>query len=45
MSADAVDRGLNVIQQYDEFKFLPVLIHLLARGEPVAIERLASEGG
>jgi alkylmercury lyase len=41
----AVDRGINFIRQHEEFKLVPVLVGLLAQGEPVSVERLASEGG
>lgn len=41
----AVHRGVTALRQYEEFKLVPVLVRLLAQGEPVSVERLASEGG
>lgn len=41
----AVQRGVNMIRQYEELEQLRVLVRLLAEGEPVRVERLASEGG
>ena len=41
----AIDRGVNFIRQHQEFKLVPVLVGLLAQGEPVSVERHAAEGG
>jgi alkylmercury lyase len=42
---DAVRRGVTAIGQYDEFRFVPALIRLLAHCEPVSVARLAAAGG
>jgi alkylmercury lyase len=45
MIAEAVQRGIHVMRTYDEFKFVPPAIRLLAQGEPVSVARLAAAGG
>jgi len=45
VKADAVRRTVNMVRAMEGSKLLPVLVRLLAEGEPVAVGRLAAEGG
>jgi hypothetical protein len=42
---DTVRRGVTAISQYDEFRFVPALIRLVAQREPVSVAQLAAAGG
>lgn len=44
-ATEDVQRSVNLIQRYDEFKFLPRLARLLAGGTPVSVDELARAGG